>query len=56
MIDLGRMNKVKVQSEEKIVRVQGGALWEKLDRELSVHGLATPGGLISSTGVVRMII
>ena len=34
--------------------VQGGATWATFDRETHLHGLATPGGLISSTGVAGL--
>jgi FAD/FMN-containing dehydrogenase len=32
-------------------RVQGGALWRDFNREAQVHGLATTGGVVSTTGV-----
>jgi FAD/FMN-containing dehydrogenase len=34
-----------------IAYVQGGALWRDLDAATHPHGLATTGGVISSTGV-----
>ncbi|MDP5219024.1 FAD-binding oxidoreductase [Ruegeria sp. 2205SS24-7] len=51
MIDLSAMNKVEVDSVAKCVCVGGGATLAKLDAETQLHGLATPGGVVSSTGV-----
>jgi FAD/FMN-containing dehydrogenase len=36
------------------VRAQGGCLWNDLNREAGVHGLATTGGAISHTGVAGL--
>lgn len=51
MVDLSRMRGVDVDAERRIARVQGGATWGDVDRATQAHGLATPGGLISDTGV-----
>ena len=35
----------------RTVRAQGGATWGDVDRETQLFGLATPGGVVSSTGI-----
>ena len=51
MIDLSLMKGVHVDPGARTVRVQGGATWREFNRETAVHGLATTGGVISTTGV-----
>ena len=51
MIDLSRMRGVRVDLPAKTVRAQGGALWGDVDHESQAFGLATPGGLVSTTGI-----
>jgi FAD/FMN-containing dehydrogenase len=54
VIDLSAMKGVHVDPVRRSARVQAGAAWRDLDRETQVFGLATPGGLISSTGVAGL--
>ncbi|WP_171103535.1 FAD-binding oxidoreductase [Ruegeria sp. HKCCD7255] len=54
MIDLSEMRGVTVDPDQKRAIVQGGALWRDVDSETQKHGLATPGGLISDTGVAGL--
>jgi FAD/FMN-containing dehydrogenase len=51
MIDLSNMRSVRVDSAARRAWVQGGATWGDVDCETTALGLATPGGLISMTGV-----
>lgn len=51
LVDLSLMRSVFVDAKARTARVEGGALWREFNRETQLHGLATTGGLISSTGV-----
>jgi FAD/FMN-containing dehydrogenase len=51
VIDLSRMRGVLIDPEARRAYVQGGSVWRDVDIETQVHGLATTGGLVSSTGV-----
>ena len=54
VIDLSQMRGVHVESSTQTVRVQGGATWGDCDRETQLHGLAVPGGVVSTTGVAGL--
>lgn len=54
MIDLSRMRAVTVDPLARRAWVEGGATWGDVDRESQAYGLATPGGLISDTGVAGL--
>ena len=51
VIDLSAMRGVWVDPVTRTVRVQGGATWGDVDRETQLFGLATTGGVVSTTGV-----
>lgn len=54
VVDLRDMRGVEVDPERRIARVQGGALWEDVDRAAIVHGMATTGGTFGDTGVAGL--
>jgi len=51
MIDLSLMRDVQINPTRQTALAQGGATWGEFDREGEKFGLATTGGVISSTGV-----
>ena len=51
MIDLSSMRGVHVDARARRAWAQGGATWGDYNRETQLHGLASTGGVVSSTGV-----
>ena len=51
LLDLSKLRDVTVNQERRIATGQGGALWRDVDVATAREGLATTGGLVSSTGV-----
>jgi FAD/FMN-containing dehydrogenase len=54
MIDLSLMKGMHVDPETRTVRAQGGLTWREFNRETAVHGLATTGGVVSTTGIAGL--
>jgi FAD/FMN-containing dehydrogenase len=54
MIDLSRMNGVRVDAAARRAYVGGGASWALLDAATAPHGLAVVGGTVSHTGVAGL--
>lgn len=51
LVDLSRMREVTVNDRARVAVVQGGASWHEVDIATARAGLATTGGMVSSTGV-----
>jgi len=51
VIDLSAMRGVTVDPAKRTVRVDGGCTWHDVDAATAEHGLATPSGFLSTTGV-----
>jgi hypothetical protein len=51
VIDLSGLKGVRVDPQARTARVGGGAVWGEVDHATNAFGLATPSGIISTTGV-----
>jgi FAD/FMN-containing dehydrogenase len=54
VLDCAAMNGVTVDPEAGTAVVAAGAEWGDLDAAAQAHGLATPGGVVSDTGVAGL--
>ncbi|QLG62126.1 FAD-binding oxidoreductase [Halorarum salinum] len=54
VVDLSEMRGVRVDPDARTAWVQAGATWADVDHETQAFGLATPGGLVSETGVAGL--
>lgn len=54
MIDLAPMKGVHVDPRRRTVRAEPGLTWREFNRAAAVHGLATTGGVVSSTGIAGL--
>ena len=54
MIDLSPMKEARVDAERRRLAAGPGLTWGELDTATQRHGLATTGGIISSTGVAGL--
>ena len=54
VLDLSGMNGVRIDPARKVATVDGGATWAVVDAAAWELGLATPGGVISTTGVAGL--
>ena len=51
VIDLSPMKGVRVDAQARAARAEGGLTWGEFDKQTQAFGLATTGGLVSSTGI-----
>jgi FAD/FMN-containing dehydrogenase len=54
LVDLSPMKGIHVDVGARTARAQGGVLWKEFNRETQVHGLATTGGVVGSTGIAGL--
>ena len=54
MLDMSAMNAIRIDAAKRQARVGPGALLADFDREAQAHGLATPLGINSTTGVAGL--
>ncbi len=51
VIDLSPMKGIRVDPRAQTVRVQGGCTWGEVDHATHAFGMATPSGILGTTGV-----
>jgi FAD/FMN-containing dehydrogenase len=54
VLDLRRMKGIRVDTERRTVRAEGGCTWGDLDHASHAFGLATAGGVVSTTGIAGL--
>ena len=54
MIDLAPMKGIRIDPAKRTIWAQGGVTWKELNRAAACHGLATTGGVVSSTGIAGL--
>jgi FAD/FMN-containing dehydrogenase len=51
LIDLAGLKRIEVDPDRRIAHAGGGVLWGELDAATQEHGLHTPGGRVTTTGL-----
>ncbi len=51
VIDLSPMKEIRVDTAARTAKAQPGLTWAEFDSATQAHGLATTGGLVSTTGI-----
>jgi FAD/FMN-containing dehydrogenase len=54
MLDLSPMKAIHIDPERRTVRAQAGVTWAEFNRETQRFGLATTGGVVSTTGIAGL--
>lgn len=54
MIDLSLMKGIDVDPDARTVRAGGGVIWAEFNGATHEHGLATTGGIVSTTGIAGL--
>ena len=54
MIDLASMKGIHADPRARTIRAQPGLTWREFNRAAAIHGLATTGGVVSTTGIAGL--
>jgi FAD/FMN-containing dehydrogenase len=54
MIDLSRMKGIRVDPRKRTARAEAGLTWGEYNRETQAFGLASTGGVVSTTGIAGL--
>jgi FAD/FMN-containing dehydrogenase len=55
-VDLSCLRDIKVDTDKKLAYAQGGATWADFNAATTAHGLVSPGGVVSHTGIGGLIV
>lgn len=54
VLDLGSMKGIRIDPEQRLARAEPGVTWGELNHATHAFGLATTGGIVSTTGVAGL--
>ena len=54
VMDVSLMKEISVDAASLTATAQAGLTWGEFDREAHAHGVATTGGLVSTTGIAGL--
>jgi FAD/FMN-containing dehydrogenase len=54
VIDLSELKGIRIDPRSRVAQAQPGLVWGEYDRETQSFGLATPGGIVTHTGVAGL--
>src|SRR6266550_4864865 len=54
MVDLSLLKQIEVDAGSRTITAGGGVTWGELNQAAHAHGLATTGGLVSTTGIAGL--
>lgn len=54
VLDLGRMKGIRIDPERRTARAEGGCTWGDFNHAAAAFGLATTGGIVSTTGIAGL--
>jgi FAD/FMN-containing dehydrogenase len=54
VIDLSAMKGIQIDQQALTMRAEPGLLWGEVDAATQAHGLATPGGIVTHTGIAGL--
>ena len=56
VIDLSAMKGIEIDRHGRTVRAEPGLLWGEVDAATQAYGLATPGGIVTHTGIAGLTV
>ena len=56
VIDLSAMKGIQIDQQALTMRAEPGLLWGEVDAATQAHGLATPGGIVTHTGIAGLTV